>query len=348
MNPNRIFARLTRLCLVLVMLAAFAPTAWAANPAPAAEHFLPGAWGRSGSNPVFNPAAGGGWDDQFAFAPAVLWNGASYQMWYAGSSVASATRKIGYATSANGTVWVRQGSAPVLNPGTAGAWDEKGVSFPSVLKEGSTYKMWYTGQDAAGVGRVGYATSPDGIVWTKSLNNPVLNVGSAGSWDAVYAGMASVIKVGSTYQLWYRGGSTSGGAIGYATSADGLNWAKVGIGISGGSGSWDDTPYHPEVLFDGTAYHMWYSGCNLAGDLCQVGYATSTNGAQWTRRGLVLPQGSAGTWDDGSTDHAAVLLVGGTLKMWYSGYHGLTYRIGLASAPATLLDRHIFLPAVRR
>jgi hypothetical protein len=95
-------------------------------------------------------------------------------------------------------------------------------------------------------------------------------------------------------------------------------------------------------------YHMWYSGCNQAEDLCQEGYATSPDGAQWSRKGMVLPQGAAGAWDDGSADYAAVLQVGGTLKMWYSGFDGASYRIGYASTTATILDHHIFLPLVMR
>jgi hypothetical protein len=158
--------------------------------------------------------------------------------------------------------------------------------------------------------------------------------------------MTSVVNTGTGYKLWYRGGNATGGAIGYATSVNGLTWTKIDPAITGGSGGWDDTPYHPEVIFDGMGYHMWYSGCNPAGTLCQVGYATSPDGAHWTRKSMVLPQGSSGAYDDESADHAAVLLVGSTLKMWYSGFDGTSYHICYASAAATLLDRRIYLPVV--
>ena len=79
-----------------------------------------------------------------------------------------------------------------------------------------------------------------------------------------------------------------------------------------------------------------------------MGYATSPDGALWARKGMVLPQDAAGAWDAGSADHAAVLQVGGALKMWYSGYDGSSYRIGYASAAATMLDHLIFLPLVLR
>jgi predicted GH43/DUF377 family glycosyl hydrolase len=346
MNKKPGFSIWMLLSGLLLVLAALTASGAAAQASAQADPFLPGAWIKLAGNPVLNTGTSGTWNDKHALSPSVLLDGTAYKMWYGASSTASTSGKIGYATSSNGLDWNKYGSSPVLSPGAAGSWDAAGVSYPVVIKEGTTYKMWYTGRDATGKGRVGYATSPDGIVWTKYANNPVMNVGTAGSWDSTYVGMTSVIKVGAIYKLWYRGGSLTGGAIGFATSPDGLAWTKFDPAITGGSGGWDTTPYHPEVIFDGLKYHMWYSGCNPADDVCQVGYATSTNGTQWTRKGMMLPQGAAGAWDDGSADHAAVLQVGNSLKMWYSGFDGTSYRIGYASASATVLTRRIMIPVV--
>jgi predicted GH43/DUF377 family glycosyl hydrolase len=346
MNKNRLFPFFARLSGMLLLLVPFALGGRPVQARSLADAFIPGAWIKLAGNPVLNTGASGAWDDTYVFAPSVILDGSTYKMWYRGASATGGG--VGYATSPDGLAWTKHGSAPVLSPGAAGSWDAKSVSFPVVIKDGTTYKMWYTGLDASSIGRVGYATSADGITWMKYAGNPVLGVGAAGSWDSTYAGMASVIKVGTTYKLWYRGGSATGGAIGYATSPDGLAWIKYAPAITGGSGGWDTTPYQPAVIFDGMAYHMWYSGCDQTGDVCQEGYATSSDGAQWTRQGMVLPQGAAGAWDDASADHAAVLLVGGTLKMWYSGYHDDHYRIGYASTTATILDNFIFLPLVTR
>ncbi len=352
MNKNHHFYLFSRLCVAILALVVFVAGRWVSTQARAlsADSFVPGAWTKLAGNPVLNTGASGAWDDRLIFTPSVIQDGTTYKMWYAASSVASPSKKIGYATSPDGLNWTKQGAAPVLSPGAVGAWDEKGVSFPTVIKEGTLYKMWYTGMDASNVGRVGYATSSDGMSWTKYKYNPVLGISAAGSWDSTYVGMTSVIKVGPTYKIWYRGGSDTGGGIGYATSPDGLAWVKYTGNpvIPGGSGGWDTTPYAPAVIFDGSGYHMWYSGTNPAEDLSQVGYATSPDGAQWTRKGLVLPQGAAGAWDDGSANHAAVLQVGSTLKMWYSGFDGTNYRIGYASTTATILNHHIFLPTLRK
>ncbi len=339
--------RLQLLAIVCAVLA-LAANMSGAHALPSAERQAPGAWTKLADNPVLSPGSSGAWDDRFTLAPSVLLDGSTYRMWYAGSGAVNTNRRIGYATSPDGLTWTRHGSAPVLSPGPVGSWDAGQVGFPSVIKDADTFKMWYTALDTADIGRVGYATSSDGLNWTKYAGNPVLTVGGPGSWDTAYVGAPQVVKVGGVYHLWYRGGLN--GDIGYATSADGLTWTKSARNpvIASGSGGWDDVAYDPRVVFDGTLFHMWYSGCNPAGDLCQVGYATSSDGAGWTRHGIVLPQGVGGAWDDSGADHAAVLLVGTTLKMWYSGFDGEVYRIGYASAATTTLDHELYVPSVIR
>jgi len=54
-------------------------------------------------------------------------------------------------------------------------WDGRRVIDPVVIKEGGIYKMWYTGEGLDSKWRIGYATSPDGINWTKYAWNPVLS-----------------------------------------------------------------------------------------------------------------------------------------------------------------------------
>jgi predicted GH43/DUF377 family glycosyl hydrolase len=326
--------------LLLTVLLGVAP----AQANPQTGPVIPGAWTKR-DTPVISTNVSGAWDDQITFAPSVLLDGSTYKMWYAGSRADSVTRKIGYAFSADGIAWVRYGSAPVFDAGPSGAWDAK-ISFPAVIKDGGVYKMWYTGLDAANYGQIGYATSPDGLAWTRYAGNPVLSFGAGSSWDAEYVGAANVVKAGGMYHLWYRGGVTGG--IGYATSPDGIAWTKSAANpvLASGSGGWDDSVYSPRVVFDGAGYHLWYSGCDPSGDLCQVGYATSADGAHWTRRGMVLPPGAAGAWDAGGVDHAAVMLVGDAFKLWYSGFDGTNYRIGYAYTGATLLDQSIYIPLV--
>ena len=88
--------------------------------------------------------------------------------------------------------------------------------------------MLYRGAAATGGDRTGLATSIDGITWTKDLNNPVL-VGEEGEWDENGAESWGLIKVDSTYYVFYEAvhsDGSSGRSIGVATSTDLVNWTK--------------------------------------------------------------------------------------------------------------------------
>ena len=121
-------------------------------------------------------------------------------------------------------------SNPVLLTGGSGAFDEEAIERPMVIKDGSTYKMWYSGQNASNEWQLGYATSSDGTTWTKDGGNPRLPPSGTG-WDSYHVGFAWVIKDGSTYKMWYTGTDDPeddvDSQIGYATSSDGVNWEVI-------------------------------------------------------------------------------------------------------------------------
>ena len=80
------------------------------------------------------------------------------------------------------TDWFKHPENPVLEFGPNGTWDDAAVLNPAVLFDGTRYQMWYTGYDGS-TKRIGYATSTDGIVWEKHPDNPVLDLGTSGTWD---------------------------------------------------------------------------------------------------------------------------------------------------------------------
>lgn len=102
---------------------------------------------------------------------------------------------------------------------------------PSVIKEGDTYRMWFTGGDMKGLNhvRVYHATSLDGVDW-KINTTPIFKEASKGSWDDERTETPSVIKVGDTYHMYYTGFKTGDAVarfnIGHATSKDGFNWTR--------------------------------------------------------------------------------------------------------------------------
>ena len=253
--------------------------------------------------------------------------------------VAAVSQTVRVASAQEGSGWKKY-PGPVLNLGSSGSWDDNMASYPTVIKDGSTYKMWYSGYD--GSIRIGYATSPDGITWTKYGANPVLNVGAGGSWDDAYVIDPCVIKDGAYYKMWYTGSDGTYQRIGYAYSTTGTSWTKSGLNprlSAGPSGQYDDVHVAwPSVIKDGSVYKMWYSGYD--GSRWRIFYATSPDGAVWSKydgdpvpggaTDIILNVGSAGSWDDEHVLWPTVLKTGDVYFMWYVGYDGANYRIGLA------------------
>jgi hypothetical protein len=123
-----------------------------------------------------------------------------------------------------GSGWTRVGSNPVLEPSGSG-WDDFAVRSPSVVKVGGTFYMYYEGVDSATrQTSIGLATSTDGVTWTKSPD-PVLTPGAGTAWDSFSLRYPAVHHDGAAFRMWYSG-SGNGCGIGYATSADGVTWAK--------------------------------------------------------------------------------------------------------------------------
>lgn len=174
-------------------------------------------WTKYASNPILSPT---GSEDHTTFASA-LKNASVYHMYYQ-YHLPDNTEVIGHATSNDGKSWTKDtANNPVLNVSASG-WDSLHVGVPMVWKEGSTWNMIYRG--SSGTYKIGLATSIDGTNWTKSGSNPVLE-GDSGEWDDTSLDPWGVIKVGSTYYLWYNR-IPSERKTGVATSTDLTSWTK--------------------------------------------------------------------------------------------------------------------------
>jgi hypothetical protein len=249
------------------------------------------AWEKFSGNPVLGPADPGHWDSLYRGQVALIEDGGIYKMWYsAGSSVGP--WQTGYATSLHGFDWEVYSGNPVLTVGVPGSWDEQESDGPTVIKDGSTYKMWYHGCDAGNLKcSVGYATSNDGITWSKYVANPVLEPAMEG-WDASGLLWPRVIKNGITYHMWY----ISDGKLGYATSLDGIHWNKY-AGNPVLSEGWDGPLIGPPgILLEAGTYKMWLHSGSAAGGTRGIGYAESTDGIHWNQpiTNPLLQHGEAG------------------------------------------------------
>lgn len=229
-------------------------------------------WTKDAGNPVFSPSASG-WDSAFVSEPWVLFDGVTYRMWYSGGDGTGGG--IGLATSTDGLTWTRAGAAPVLTKGGTGAFDALSISGPCVLFDGAGYRMWYDAYDGFD-SSIGYATSTDGITWTKR-STPVLQTGAAGAFDDDEIEEPRVVFDGSVYRMWYAGVSSTGrGGIGYAVSSDGILWTKYAASpvIYPGPAAWDVEELEgPCVLIDEGVYRMWYQGNDGLLDAGRIGHA---------------------------------------------------------------------------
>ncbi len=179
--------------------------------------------------------------------PSVVRAGATWRMYYTDAPTAENDR-IWLAEATNLRSF--QKSAEVLGP-VPGTWEADKVGRPSVLLEGGKYKMWYDGA-ANGQRHVGFASSDDGVHFTRHVGNPIF----------LNAGAIDVKKVGDQYVMLREGGDGTY----WATSPDGLCWVDRGK-LFGKSGKAYDaygqvTPFLQ--VSSGVLRGIWFGGASVA------------------------------------------------------------------------------------
>ncbi|MFZ5987347.1 MAG: hypothetical protein ACOYWZ_09535 [Bacillota bacterium] len=259
---------------------------------------------------------------------AVIKDGFTYKMWYTGSN--GTNERILYATSTDGESWSGHTLAVNIGAGTTG-YNSVYSCVPTVIKDGSTYKMWYSGSDGANQ-RILYATSVDGNNWTGHTLAVDKGAGTTG-YNSAFSCNCTVIKDGSTFKMWYSGYNGVDQRILYATSADGETWSGHTLAVSMGAGTSGYNSVYvcaPVVIKDGSTYKMWYTGYNGTNE--RILYATSTDGENWTGHTLAVNIGSGATGYNSVHSCAPTAIKdGSTYKMWYAGYNGTNLRILYAS-----------------
>lgn len=109
---------------------------------------------------------------------------------------------------------------PIYTGAGEGAWDARIRERGAILKDGDLWKLWYTGYDGTrpGLKMLGYATSSDGLSWTRSPQNPL--------YREHWVEDVSVIKHAGTYYMAAEGFLDRSQLL---TSPDGLRWTRQGL-----------------------------------------------------------------------------------------------------------------------
>jgi len=223
-------------------------------------------------------STGQGWEDDLN-RPAVLFRDGVYHMWYTGQYLpgeAEGTSHIFYSTSRSGVEFGRYRQTPVLYPREE--WEKRALMCPDVMWDDDErlYKMWYSGGEQYEPNAIGYATSPDGVNWTKSAGNPIFKADPNTKWEQHKVAACHVSKIDSHYIMFYIGFHNEHYAqIGIARSTNGIsNWQRHPKNpiIAPSPGCWDaEACYKPYTIFDGRKWLLWYNGRN--GVFEQIGLA---------------------------------------------------------------------------
>ena len=181
------------------------------------------AWGEPAI--VLGPNKASGWEDDVN-RPVVVKEGGKYRMWYTGQ--AKGKSWIGYATSEDGKTWKRASDKPVLSPEQP--WEKVAVMCPHVLYDDKQklYRMWYSGGEQYEPNAIGYATSADGLKWTKHEKNPIFRPEPKNAWEKDRVTACQVVRQGDWYVMFYIGFRDKDHAqIGLARSKDGITgWQR--------------------------------------------------------------------------------------------------------------------------
>lgn len=281
-----------------------------------------GGWVKYEGNPVLGGQLG------TVFDISVLKEGETYRMWFSWRPKQS----IALVESHDGVHW----NEPliVLGPNERTDW-EADINRPIVVKRSDGYHLWYTGQ-ARGGSWIGYATSADGRTWSRMSDQPV--VSPEEPWEKVAVMCPHVIwdEEAKQFQMWYSGGEQyEPDAIGFATSQDGLHWAKRDdnpVFKSDLDSEWEHYKVTAcQVVRSGEWYLMFYVGFR-DGDHGQIGLARSRDGiSNWQRlpaNPIIRP--GENQWDEVACYKPFTILDGDRWLLWYNGRGGGTEQIGLA------------------
>ncbi len=261
---------------------------------------------KNGGEPVFEGGVAGSWDTHLWDNYYILQQDGLYYLYYTGSRTTSLRdpRHIGLATSTDGVNWTRHPDNPVLRSREE-AYDFTNIMAPVVTVLDGQWHMWYAGNHGNNGSHpqqdidICYATSDDGMNWTKHLDNPVIPNGDA-EWNDIEIRPVDihVNEIQGWFTLKYRGMGTTNRNRPYLASAfsmNGVDWTPESTNPLhlGDTGAWHNGELHYGTLEEtGGIYRMWTFGRM---DDWGISWITSLDGASWEERGEPFLEATADT-----------------------------------------------------
>ncbi|HNR41758.1 MAG TPA: hypothetical protein PKL65_05970 [Bacteroidales bacterium] len=195
---------------------------------------------------------------------------------------------------------------PVFTGTGQDTWDRTIRERGFILNENGTYKLWYTGYNGPDTVTkyLGYATSPDGINWTRYEGNPVYNK----RWTEDMF----VFREDNNYVMYAEGRNDVAHIL---ISEDGINWQDQGdIKILTTKGDTIPGPYGtPTVWHENNLWYLFYERNDDA-----IWLAVSNNQKTWVnfQDEPVLERGPE-NYDSGAVAVNQILKFRGRYYMFY-------------------------------
>ena len=233
---------------------------------------------------------------------------------------------------------------PIFDLGKPGTFDDNGVLLCSIVKSNNSYYMFYAGFEICNQVRYrllsGLAFSDDdGITFKRLSNVPILDRVNK---EYLFRGGPFCLKDKNIFRLWYCSGESwirikdkdyPKYEISYLETKDISNWKSKPVKQIQLSELDEHAFGRPYIIRNNNnSYEMYYSIRSIKFAQYRLGYATSKDGYNWTRKDLELNLDvSRNGFDNEAIMYASPIKVNNKIFLFYNGNDFGADGIGLAN-----------------